>query len=569
MSQTVSDPQMAGISRARRLSEQLLASSMNPQNVRAGAGWSQIAPLVQALAGSLGRYQADSREDALNSQRQDEASAFTRALMGGAPPEPAAVPASPTPQPQPPAGTPTGVPAQAPPQPPPPNIYGRNQDRVAQRDALLDGDPVRLAAATEANLPAGQPAFNPARPGANSEMPGWDAGVAPPTGRVMPVGAPAATPLANSLGGAPAPTTPLASRLTVPAPERLMAAYGAAAASQNPLIRAQAPMLLQMAQFGALREDRNTDNTRQAERDIADRQFRERSLQLQAQGLSQQQAHQQALLEIQQRRLALDAATAGIPAGFEVDPAGGPGALRPRRGGPSDPTRTGMPYQGQSIEAQDSNILLRGDPASPEYAAAFARQSTPRVNADGSSVTPNMQAYRPPTYRPPSAAENGPAPDYGRPVVTEPTRPTVDQSRVGTYLSRMQEAERVFSNPTIAASAQDLGNRAADRIPLFGNYLTSSNYQQMAQAQRDFINAVLRRESGAVISDSEFANARQQYFPQPGDSPEVLRQKAQNRATLLAGFAREAGPASTPSASQSAAPPSAAPAPPPGFQVVR
>ena len=51
----------------------------------------------------------------------------------------------------------------------------------------------------------------------------------------------------------------------------------------------------------------------------------------------------------------------------------------------------------------------------------------------------------------------------------------------------------------------------------------------MDQAQRDFINAVLRRDSGAAINDREFANARQQNSVQPGDSQEVIAQKRANR----------------------------------------
>ena len=66
--------------------------------------------------------------------------------------------------------------------------------------------------------------------------------------------------------------------------------------------------------------------------------------------------------------------------------------------------------------------------------------------------------------------------------------------------------------------------------------------QQAQQAQNNFINAVLRQESGAAINSSEFANAKQQYFPQPGDSPEVIAQKKRNRELVIKGFARQAGP---------------------------
>ncbi len=70
----------------------------------------------------------------------------------------------------------------------------------------------------------------------------------------------------------------------------------------------------------------------------------------------------------------------------------------------------------------------------------------------------------------------------------------------------------------------------------------SSEQQRVTQAQRDFVNAVLRQESGAVISDAEFANAKKQYFPAPGDSPPVLAQKRANRQLAVQGFARMAGP---------------------------
>jgi hypothetical protein len=71
--------------------------------------------------------------------------------------------------------------------------------------------------------------------------------------------------------------------------------------------------------------------------------------------------------------------------------------------------------------------------------------------------------------------------------------------------------------------------------------VNSPDRQKAVQAQRNFINSILRRESGAVISDPEFSNARQQYFPQPGDSPEVIKQKRENRASAIRGLMREAG----------------------------
>ena len=82
---------------------------------------------------------------------------------------------------------------------------------------------------------------------------------------------------------------------------------------------------------------------------------------------------------------------------------------------------------------------------------------------------------------------------------------------------------------------------AGEGLGTLSNWTQSPKQQQVDQAQRDFVNAVLRQESGAAIGPDEFANATKQYFPQPGDSPDVIRQKAENRETAIAGFELNAG----------------------------
>lgn len=144
--------------------------------------------------------------------------------------------------------------------------------------------------------------------------------------------------------------------------------------------------------------------------------------------------------------------------------------------------------------------------------------------------------------------------------------PTEGQANANIYARRMEEAEQVLGAPEVQKAAVDPVARGASRIPGIGNFLVSSDFQRADQAQRDFINASLRRESGAAISESEFENARRQYFPQPGDGPAVLAQKARNRATQIEGIRAAAGPAYTRQAPAQrevpaiAAPPAAAPA---------
>ena len=52
-------------------------------------------------------------------------------------------------------------------------------------------------------------------------------------------------------------------------------------------------------------------------------------------------------------------------------------------------------------------------------------------------------------------------------------------------------------------------------------------------AKENWIAAALRKESGAAIGKDEYAAADRQYFPQPGDSDKVLKQKATLRSTVF------------------------------------
>lgn len=123
---------------------------------------------------------------------------------------------------------------------------------------------------------------------------------------------------------------------------------------------------------------------------------------------------------------------------------------------------------------------------------------------------------------------------------------TEGQSNAATYADRMRQAEQILTTPEISKAGLSISERLKSSVPLVGNMLVSPEYQQLDQAQRNFINSVLRRESGAVISPSEFENARKQYFPQIGDSPEVLAQKEVNRQSALEGISRSAGAAYIP-----------------------
>jgi hypothetical protein len=130
--------------------------------------------------------------------------------------------------------------------------------------------------------------------------------------------------------------------------------------------------------------------------------------------------------------------------------------------------------------------------------------------------------------------------DYNRKRTDEKNDPkfTEDNNKAHAYALRISKAlpllEQMGSEPEGFPSRVD---RAATNLPVLGNTLAGPRGEKFDQLQRDIINAILRRESGAVISDAEFDNARKQYIPQPGDSPETVKLKMENIRTQLKAFA--------------------------------
>jgi len=113
-----------------------------------------------------------------------------------------------------------------------------------------------------------------------------------------------------------------------------------------------------------------------------------------------------------------------------------------------------------------------------------------------------------------------------------------DQIKAASFANRLQDADTII-NQLGSVGAQKIGLISGnDRFP---NILKSPERQQLEQAQTNFITAVLRRESGAAISPSEFSTAAKQYFPQPGDSSSVMAQKAASRKRAIKNLLDEAG----------------------------
>lgn len=149
--------------------------------------------------------------------------------------------------------------------------------------------------------------------------------------------------------------------------------------------------------------------------------------------------------------------------------------------------------------------------------------------------------------------------DYERKKALGPEgEATVDERKAAGFLKRALNAESNFLNIDAdpdAVGQQQIGGRSlpglafAETFPNAANAFSSESRQLADQAQREFIAAILRYDSGAAIPPSEFVTNAQIYFPSPGDTPAVIAQKAEARRTAIEGLRSSSGRAAPQSVS--------------------
>jgi len=123
------------------------------------------------------------------------------------------------------------------------------------------------------------------------------------------------------------------------------------------------------------------------------------------------------------------------------------------------------------------------------------------------------------------------------------------QSNATAFGMRMKESDAILEK---LAKQGVLRGANIESTPFIGQSLgkvlpsfmggTSSVQQQVNQAKENFITAVLRKESGATIQDSEFDREDKKYFPQVNDSDAVIKQKANARKLAIKAIKIQAGP---------------------------
>jgi len=189
----------------------------------------------------------------------------------------------------------------------------------------------------------------------------------------------------------------------------------------------------------------------------------------------------------------------------------------------------------------------------------ITRTVTPAPSGSGQeagAAPVDAQPLAPPPQAPAPAQEGAQQPPMAAPIQIPPAPPGVNpkiwrdeqtkrlaegagdnpklteqQSKDVVYLRRGVEALRNLNavDEQLASGMQStLGG-----LPLVGNYLTSKDFQSAQQAGREFLASVLRKDTGAAVTDGEMDTYGKIYLPQPGDDPATIQQKSAARQRAL------------------------------------
>ncbi|MGE4249048.1 MAG: hypothetical protein AB7F09_06645 [Parvibaculaceae bacterium] len=112
----------------------------------------------------------------------------------------------------------------------------------------------------------------------------------------------------------------------------------------------------------------------------------------------------------------------------------------------------------------------------------------------------------------------------GKPLTEGQSKDVVFTTRAAGALQQLEE-----NSDALTSLPETLGGQ----VPVVGNYAKSAKFQQAEQAGKEFLQAILRKDTGAAITKEEDAEYGVVYLPRPGDSKRVLAQKRASRRRAL------------------------------------
>jgi hypothetical protein len=197
---------------------------------------------------------------------------------------------------------------------------------------------------------------------------------------------------------------------------------------------------------------------------------------------------------------------------------------------PANPTivleripKSQMPTAGQVIEREDGTFLVD----------TRTGQAKPVVGPQGQSLV----GGKPLTETQSNAVAFGMRALEANKIATD----LEEKGVTNTGVIRTVIGGTVSGTPIIGEKLEQNVRSTFNVLPEFAGG-PSPEQQQNDQARRNFISAVLRKESGAAISPTEYVNEDRKYFPQLGDSDKVIKQKQDARKLAIQALEAQAGP---------------------------
>lgn len=176
-----------------------------------------------------------------------------------------------------------------------------------------------------------------------------------------------------------------------------------------------------------------------------------------------------------------------------------------------------------------------------EYMRGMRQAGAVNVNLGAQGLsTPPTGFFRPDPLKPGLIVEPG------GPIEQQEKKENESTKVAAGYLSRMDNAEQLLGsyapNTQDYIAANALYGGAGSAVASAANNMMTQEGQLFYQAAADWVRAKLRKESGAVIGPEEMQSEIRTYFPVPGDSQQVIAQKARARQTAIEAMRKSAGP---------------------------
>lgn len=120
---------------------------------------------------------------------------------------------------------------------------------------------------------------------------------------------------------------------------------------------------------------------------------------------------------------------------------------------------------------------------------------------------------------------------------------TEGQSKDVGFFRRGFDANQLLNDPKLEAALGQYTDNFAQNFGAVGRAFQDEEYQRGRRAANEFLAMVLRKDTGAQVTNEEFALYGPIYIPMPGDKPGVIADKRRAREQFLKGLEMGSGTA--------------------------